>query len=219
MCSSHDHVLRHFDANCSWHLNPFSPPAQLSINAGGAILTGMETEHHMLERLIRTHQAAIFRYLRYLGAQPALAEDLVQETFLATLKPNVHQPVGPDDPAWNGWLRGIARNLFLAECRRRGSHAVSVDAAVLEQAELVWSAAVSEESDWAQRLAALKECLKKLSTRQRAVIEHRYVHHSGRDQMAQLFGMTEDGIKTLLRRMRAALAQCIEERLGVRPTP
>ena len=35
-----------------------------------------------LERLVREHQAELWRYLRYLGSDAARAEDLVQETFL-----------------------------------------------------------------------------------------------------------------------------------------
>ena len=80
-----------------------------------------------LERLIQMHQAPIYRYLRYLGADAALAEDLVQETFLATMKPSEHQPAAPDDALWPAWLRGIARNLFLMECRRRRTSHVVAD--------------------------------------------------------------------------------------------
>ena len=36
----------------------------------------------VLEMLIREHQAAVYRYVCYLGAQLASAEDYVQETFL-----------------------------------------------------------------------------------------------------------------------------------------
>lgn len=34
-------------------------------------------------RMVHEHQAGLWRYLRYLGCEPALAEDLVQEVFLA----------------------------------------------------------------------------------------------------------------------------------------
>ena len=179
----------------------------------------MDTQRVTLERLIRSHQAAIYRYVRYLGAERALAEDLVQETFLATLRPNPHQPVDTDDPAWPGWLRGIARNKYLAECRRRANQALPVDDQTLELAEAVWAATVRDESDWDDRLTALRQCLKRLPARQQEVLDHRYVHRTARDEMARLLGMTEDGIKSLLRRIRAILAQCIEERLRGSPQP
>lgn len=67
---------------------------------------------------VKTHQAEIFRYLRYLGAwDVSLAEDLVQETFLA-----VHQspntPETDDVRRQGAWLRGVARNIFLLHYRR-----------------------------------------------------------------------------------------------------
>ena len=170
-------------------------------------------ERDELERLVGTHQASVYRYLRYLGADSALAEDLVQETFLATMRPNGNHPTRPDDPVWCAWLRGIARNLFLMECRRRRAHPAASDDAALERAEAAWAAQFQSESDAAERLVALRECLETLPARQREVLDHRYHRRTGRGEMARLFGMTEDGIKSLLRRIRAALAQCIERRL------
>jgi RNA polymerase sigma-70 factor (ECF subfamily) len=166
-----------------------------------------------LERLIRMHQASIYRYLRYLGAEATLAEDLVQETFLATMRPNDRQPAHADDPAWPAWLRGIARNLFLVECRRRRISPLVSDGPALERAEAAWAAELGSEGDTAERLAALRECLQALPARQREILDHRYAKHTARSEMARLFGMTEDGIKSLLRRIRAALALCIRKRL------
>jgi RNA polymerase sigma-70 factor, ECF subfamily len=178
----------------------------------------IETQRQAFEQLIRAHQAGVYRYLRYLGAQPAVAEDLVQETFLATLQSNPHQPKDGDTGGWDAWLRGIARNKFLAECRRSASHAIPLADPLLEQAELAWMQRVGNESDWDDRLGALKECLKTLPARQREALDHRYVRHTGRDAMAQALGMSADGIKSLLRRIRTALAECVNERLGAMRT-
>ena len=57
-----------------------------------------------LETLIRAHQAELYRYLRYLGADPASAEDLVQDTFLATFQSEADLEAGV--PAAAAWLRG-----------------------------------------------------------------------------------------------------------------
>lgn len=172
-----------------------------------------------LERLIRMHQAPIYRYLRYLGADAALAEDLVQETFLATMKPSERQPTAPDNPFWPAWLRGIARNLFLMECRRRRTSHVVADEPALERAEAAWAAELGPSGDTAEHLAALRKCLELLPPRQREILDHRYARHTARSEMARLFGMTEDGIKSLLRRLRAALAACIQKRLRAPQAP
>jgi len=179
----------------------------------------MDIQREALARLIRQHQADIYRYLRYLGAQPAAAEDLVQETFLATLRPSAHHPDPADTAAWSAWLRGIARNLFLAECRRSATTARILNAQALELADASWSAGLARESAWDDHLAALRQCLETLPPRQRGILDHRYVHHTPREEMATLLGIGEDGIKSLLRRIRAALAQCIQERLTATKVP
>ena len=75
----------------------------------------------LTEVLIRQHQAGVWRYLRFLGAAPALADDLTQETFLEILR---RAPVDRGAAALGGWLRATARNLFLAQ-RRRGRFEVA----------------------------------------------------------------------------------------------
>ena len=39
-----------------------------------------------LTDLVRSYQAGVWRYLRFLGAEDALADDLTQETFLTIWK-------------------------------------------------------------------------------------------------------------------------------------
>ena len=180
----------------------------------GVILTRMTTRRSELEQLVRDHQPAIYRYLRYLGAQLAVAEDLTQETFLATMKENPNQPDHPDDPRWQAWLRGIARNLFLAECRRSATQAIPLDDPTLDHAEEVWASHFESESAWADHLVALRACMEKLPPRQREALEMRYTNRTAREDMALALEMSEQGVKTRLRRIRVALARCIQQRMN-----
>jgi RNA polymerase sigma-70 factor (ECF subfamily) len=166
-----------------------------------------------LETLVRTHQAEIFRYVRYLGAvDRALAEDIVQETFLAAFKA-ADSPSVSELRRVSGWLRGIARNLFLAHCRRSRTSPVTIDSAILEHAESLWSAEFLREGDGFDYVEALRHCLGSLAAKQRRFLDLRYTQGKSRVEMAQLLQMTEDGIKTALQRIRAMLADCIQRRL------
>ncbi|MBK8979799.1 MAG: hypothetical protein IPM29_28205 [Planctomycetes bacterium] len=62
-----------------------------------------------LERLLLAHMAPLWRYLRCLGCQPAEADDLAQETFVAALAHGVERL--PRARA-RGWLRTVARNAW-----------------------------------------------------------------------------------------------------------
>lgn len=72
---------------------------------------------------MRTHWAAVRRYLRVLGAEAATADDLAQETFVVALQKGMEDRGGQIE----GWLRRTARNLFCNQLRKRRT--VALDAA------------------------------------------------------------------------------------------
>src|SRR4051812_1589780 len=68
-------------------------------------------------RLIADHQVGIWRFLRALGCEPSLADDLTQETFLAVLE----RPFAEiNQAATSSYLRTIARNLLVSYHRKNG---------------------------------------------------------------------------------------------------
>ncbi|MBM4034477.1 MAG: RNA polymerase sigma factor [Planctomycetes bacterium] len=166
-----------------------------------------------LAALVRIHQAEVYRYVRYLGAEAHAAEDLVQETFLAAFRSDA-PPEAADVRGAAAWLRGIARNLFLRYCRSRKTSPVKVDSALVERAEGVWASEFLRGGDGFDYVEALRKCLDALSEKQRHVLDLRYAQKKSRSEMARLLEMSEDGIKSLLRRIRAALAECVRRRLA-----
>ncbi len=70
------------------------------------------------------YRPAMVRYLRRLTGDPALAEDLAQETFL-----RVHQHLAElqDPAALEGWLYRIATNVCHDRFRLSGRHELSLD--------------------------------------------------------------------------------------------
>lgn len=166
---------------------------------------------HELERLIDGHEVEMYRYLRYLGARQTSAEDLVQEVFLAAFRSTRPPPV-EDSGRCAGWLRTIARNLFVSHLRKRVHDVRGTEPAALEEAEALWTARRHPERV-SDELGALDECLGQLPERSRAMVNASYSDNRSRAEMAERFGMSEDGIKTALRRIRAALFECIQVRM------
>jgi RNA polymerase sigma-70 factor (ECF subfamily) len=150
-----------------------------------------------------------------LGADQPTAEDLVQDTFLAAFKsPSAEQDLSSP----SAWLRGIARNLFLQHCRRGRRSPLVASSERLDEAENTWRSVFLRDGDGFDYLEALRQCLHDLPPKQRDVLDMRYRDQKSRGEMAQFLGMSEDGIKSLLRRIRAALAQCVEKRLALEGT-
>ncbi|MBI5724245.1 MAG: sigma-70 family RNA polymerase sigma factor [Planctomycetes bacterium] len=166
-----------------------------------------------LASLVTLYQAGIYRYIRFLGASEAVAEDVVQETFLATLKSQSH-PDAANGKLMAGWLRGVARNLFLAYCRRNRISPVNVNTEYVEQAEDFWTSEFLREDDGDEYIAALRASLADLSNEERKMLDAQYNRKLSRTQIAREFGFTEDGVKSKMRRIRLRLGELIHRRLS-----
>jgi RNA polymerase sigma-70 factor, ECF subfamily len=159
-----------------------------------------------LEALVRRHQLGLWRYLRVLGAPTDLAEDVLQDTFLVAMR-RLQEDRGGAAAA--SFLRQTARHLYLRRRRDQGRH----EALLVELADAWWqSDCASDDGDaW---LVALRACVDGLDGRAREVVQRFYGDGLDRGAVAAAMGMKENGIKTLLQRVRAALRTCIGKRLG-----
>ena len=158
--------------------------------------------------LVREHQAGVWRYLRFLGCRPNEADDLVQETFLTVLRDGFEVRSQKQTAAY---LRTVARNRLLMARRKQRSRPATVD---IEAAEAVW-AEVAGEDGLSDYLVALGECLKgAVSSRVRRALELQYRDRAGRAEIAAELGLAVEGVKTLLRRARSALRDCVQRKLG-----
>jgi RNA polymerase sigma-70 factor (ECF subfamily) len=61
-------------------------------------------------------------------------------------------------------------------------------------------------------LDALRECVEQLDRRARRAVDLQYRDHAGREAIAAELDMKPDGVKTLLRRTRQLLRECIERK-------
>ena len=155
-----------------------------------------------LAALAQRHRATVWRYLRVLGADAALADDLTQEAFVVVLQRADFE--ARDPTAALHFLRATARHLYLRSRRRRTSPQA------IEQADRVWDERCSDGGTL--RLQALQRCLDALPERSRALLAATYAEDASRRELARRFGIGSDGIKSALRRLRASLQHCIEAR-------
>ena len=165
---------------------------------------------HVTEALVRRHQVAVWRYLRFLGSPAASADDLSQEVFLVLLGSNLRER---GDAALSGWLRGVARNLYLAGRRGVGSGLrEGLELFDEEQLESAWARFAGEDAGDAYH-AALDVCLETLSEKERRALALRFAEEAGRNEMASALGVSGEGVKSLLRRAKNKLRLCINGRL------
>ena len=181
-------------------------------------------------RLVKEHQAGVWRFLRVLGCHPAEADDLTQETFLAVLQKPFHDY---NHSATAGYLRQVARNLFI-DSRRRAARmvpatdisatdisAIDLSTAELDEREATWvrwaernagkdNHAGENNDNGAELLQALQRCLQALTGRAREALDLRFRDRLRRVEIAARLGISEDGAKNLMQRAKQQLRTCIE---------
>lgn len=161
--------------------------------------------------LVRRHARAVVRFVRLLGADAALAEDLAQEAFvIAWRKRKQHLPAA----ALGAFLRQAARRLWLE--RRRGDR--RHDAALANAAEQLWARECAHD-DGDGLVAATRRCLQRLGERARTAVQLVYMNECDRAEVARQLGLRDNGLKMLLQRARTALAECIGNHRGTREEP
>jgi RNA polymerase sigma-70 factor (ECF subfamily) len=157
-------------------------------------------------RLIETYQAGVWRYLRAMGCEAALAEDLTQETFLAVLQ----RPFNDVSPAaTSAYLRKTALNLLISHERRAGRVRAVDNIELLDQTWTRWAG----DDDGEAVLQLLRNCLGRLTPRARMALEMRFREEHSRAEIAAALEISEHGAKNLMQRAKQQLRDCIESKL------
>jgi RNA polymerase sigma factor (sigma-70 family) len=135
------------------------------------------------------------------------AEDILQEALLLAM----NQPFTDADHA-RAWIRVTARNLTLAEHRRRGRRAILSDA-VVDLLDSAWR----EEADghaYGERLAALRACCEGLPDASQRLLDLRFQENLDGQAIAERIGRPVNTVYVGLSRLYRRLAECVQRRLG-----
>ena len=156
-----------------------------------------------LAGLIDTHQHAVWRYLRLLGADADEADDLMQEAFLAV---DAALRRGTELRDAGAVVRGAARNLLLATRRKARREPIAQQWADAVDAFVTTAPEALEDA----RLERLRRCLAQLGGRAREAGQLHHCDGVSLDETARLMELGLEGARSLLARARRALRDCIE---------
>jgi RNA polymerase sigma-70 factor (ECF subfamily) len=160
--------------------------------------------------LVREHEPGLLAFVRSCVADPAEADDVVQETFLAAWR-----QLGSYDEErpFAAWLRGIARNKILEHNRNRATarrHVVSVAAETIDEIAQEHERLTAVTADtFFDRLRPLRECIAQLPDADRDVLERHYSLSQTCRCIAGQLGVKLETVKKRLQRIRSALHDCI----------
>ena len=181
-------------------------------------LTGSEDA---FAALVARHQRSVYNLLARMLRNPALAEELAQETFL---KAYTHLRSFNPEYKFANWMLRIAHNTAIDVLRQRGLQLVSMDEPASAAQRRIEETVVDPRSDEAERLVerrdlseVLSTALERLRPEYRRAVVLRYQQDLGYEEIAALTGEPVGTIKSHLHRARAEMAAFLTKRGFVQP--
>lgn len=136
------------------------------------------------------------------------AEDVMQEIGRAVTQGA--ERYDPQRPFMN-WVFGVARNQILRHYQRQSRERTVFSSAIVDQLADAYRAmapTLGERGD------ALRDCLQKLSRRQRLAVALYYRDELSQTEIAEQMTMTASAVGVLIHRSRQALKDCIGRKLA-----
>jgi RNA polymerase sigma-70 factor (ECF subfamily) len=171
----------------------------------GAVAQGDEAA---FERLYAATRAKLYGVLLRILGRPALAEEVMQETYLKVWKmaaqfdPAIASPIT--------WMVAMARNRAIDIVRKRGDVSIDEEPEALEVAAEAPPPLARREMN--EELRRLLTCLGKLDPEKQRIVLLAYYSGWSRDQLAAKLDIPVNTIKTWLRRSLLEIRECMGAR-------
>lgn len=175
------------------------------------------------ERWLEEHGDHLFGYANFRLRSPELAEDLVQDTFVAAWKSRERFEGRSSERTW---LTGILKNKIREHLRKKLRHVAFTDLLpedpVAERmfdrnghikpdlAPREWGSDPAEAATNSEFRQVLADCLKKLPDRSAEIFLARELQGLPTPDLAKRYGLTPNHLWVLLHRCRQALRRCLE---------
>ncbi len=162
----------------------------------------------VFEILVRENADMLLAYLRSSVERTADVDDLFQETMVvAWRRLDDYDRARP----FGAWLRGIARTLILAHFRKQSSAPKWCTPDVLDALDARFERfAANTEETFRDRTETLLDCIRRLSTRLREVIELAYGRNLTYREVALAMNEPEEAVRKRAQRARRQLYECLQ---------
>ncbi len=137
----------------------------------------------------------------------ALAEDVVQEAFIAVFK-NLTSFKG--EVSFGAWMKKIVVNRSISALRKEQKFMLELK----QQEEIVEKEIVEEEVVWNEKevkLSLLKKAIKKLPERYSVMISLYYMQGYDHEEIAEILNISNENARTTLSRARVKLKKLMKE--------
>ena len=159
----------------------------------------MNTE--LLNQLYQRYHREIYLYLLSLSKNRAVAEDLLQETFLKAILslPDSHGNT-------RAWLYMVARNLYFNQRKQEQRLTLTDESETLSAEDDLLEQVISDE-----KRKLLYRGLSRLEERKREVLQMQYFGGLSQKEIAAVLHLTPEHVRVLAYRARKELRNWMEE--------
>ncbi len=163
------------------------------------------------EGWVREHQVGLRAFIRALGADEAWVDDLAQETFIIAYR-RMETSLAVTNLA--KWLRGIARKLVANELRKEARRSRLFPSAIAEVLCRQTDEDMALDREFDHLLPPMQECVARLPPRSQELLRRRYAGGENATSLAHEFGMKANAVRQTLLRLRVAVKECVERKIG-----
>jgi len=180
------------------------------------IQKALEGDSEATRELVERYQRPLISFLYQLTSDEFVIEDLAQEAFLRAFSSLENFKPGG---SFRSWLFGIAYHIHIDYLRKRREKPVQglVEEESIKRIGVVTRIRVDllehENEDTEEKLIRLKQALDELNPEYRAVLSARYLEQMGRNEIAEMFGISEYNVKMRLYRAKKELVDRFERLL------
>jgi RNA polymerase sigma-70 factor, ECF subfamily len=155
--------------------------------------------------LFARHHVRVYRFVLRMVRNEATAEDLISEVFLDVWR-QAEKFEGRSTVST--WMLSVARFKALSVLRRRSEEELDEETAgaIEDQADDPEVALTKKDKG-----AALRQCLTRLSTEHREIIDLIYYHEKSVEEVAGIVGIPEATVKTRMFYARKKLSELLKE--------
>lgn len=168
-----------------------------------------------LIELMNAHQDAIYRFLKFLGADRSLAQTLTIEVFVAAYR-SEETPEMLDAADGLPWLMDLAKVQFKAANPKKFGFWNTKENEFLEISEAFWLEVFSDDEAYIGKLQALHDCVSELPEHHTEMLDKVYKGQPVSEQEAEDLNVK---YKTALPRIRTMLLNCVKKRQQLQSYP
>lgn len=171
----------------------------------------MAVSEEILMRVLLREQLSLLAFIRAFVRDQDVADDVFQEVSVQAV--HDREKIESEEHLVR-WLHQVARHRSLNAVRDRRKDQRMLAPDVLEKIEADWGAPESSSSATQEALAALRQCMKRLTPFAQRLVNLRYVEGLAGAKLAEMINRSEGAVYMALSRVRRALGNCVREKIN-----